>query len=330
MDWDALRDYQLTDLDLAIETVRGRRRSAGHMTRKGFDWRAFAESPALAYRESRRWLAWKKLSGGRNSLHNYEYVVNDVAKFMAFRTGDRAFLQACVEKITEPEYGHPDPYAPHEIQALQAYGSGSDDFTTKRRRAMVLLSSFCGARRGEQSRFDIVDLDLDALTLHQRLPGKHGRKRKLPIPSLFASPTRAITAYLEERARRFPRADALWLTQDGTRFSPATLGRETFHMSQELGFAVSFNRFRRSWNTTVRRCGCPKETAKYLLGHQGKDATDHYWEPDVEDIRHCLHKHEVPGFIRSREVSRVATRPPLPVPSWGADGRRDFATSSAT
>ncbi|HEX2065622.1 MAG TPA: site-specific integrase [Candidatus Thermoplasmatota archaeon] len=308
IDWRLLRDFQLIDLGHAAATVDTRLRSARHMARTGFSWATFARAPDAAALEARRWLAWKKVSSGPNALPAYELLLKDV---VAYLRSSRPEYVAVEISYTDAEYGHPDPYSAAEVAALQAY-TAPREFTTLRRRAMNLLSSYWGARRGEQSRTNEEDLDFDALTLDMRLPGKGGRKRKLPLPSLLASPKRALIPYLEEKHRRFPGAKALWVTDDGVRFGPSSLSRETWHMSQDLGFPVSFNRWRRSWNTTVRRCRCPKETAKYLLGHQSRDATDHYWEPDVEDIRACLHAHQVPGFIRSR--NEVPARPHLPVP----------------
>lgn len=312
LDWNHVMRFQRIDLGHAESTVLTRARSARHMARNGFSWATFARDWEAAREEGRRWVAWKKGVAGDAASAGYELVLNDVANYLAAMREEPKYELARVP-ITDVEYGHPDPYSPREIEALQSY-TAAREFTTLRRRAMSLLSSFWGARRGEQARADRRDLDLDALTLDMRLPGKRGKKRKLPVPSLIASPKRAVMPYLNECARRFPGADALWLTNDGQRFHPDVLSRETFHMSQELGFPVSFNRWRRSWQTTVRRCGVPKEVAKYLQGHQwGRDATDHYWDPTVEEIRDVLIRHAVPGFIRSRKDAPLVVRA-LPVP----------------
>jgi integrase len=183
---------------------------------------------------------------------------------------------------------------------------------------MNLLAFYWGARRGEHSRADQADVDLDALVLDMQLPGKRGKKRRVPLPSLLASPKRALRPYLDEKSRLFPREKALWVGVDGRRLSPDDLGRETWHMSQELGFPVSFNRYRRSWQTTLRRSGVRKEIAKYIQGHTwGRDSTDHYWQPDVEDVRAELVACRVPGFIRSRRAAPRGGRAPLPVPFGG-------------
>lgn len=216
--------------------------------------------------------------------------------------------------VTSVQYDHPDPYRPAEIEALQGY-TATHPFTTLRRRAMNLLAFYWGGRRGEQSRADAGDLDLDALVLDMQLPGKRGKKRRVPLPSLLASPKRAFVPYLNEKSRLFPSQRALWVGLDGQRLTPDVLSRETWHMSQELGFAVSFNRWRRSWQTTLRRCGVRKEIAKYIQGHTwGRDSTDHYWTPDVEDVRAELVACKVPGFIRSRKDAPLRVRAPLPVP----------------
>lgn len=311
LDWRDVMQYQRIDLGHAQCTVETRARSARHMARNGFSWPTFVRSPRDARAEARRWIAWKKAAGGDAASAPYELVVNDVARYLAAVTADETFELAVVP-ITDHGSMHPDPYSPGELAALGAY-EATHPFTTLRRRALHVLDSFWGARRGEHSRTDEADLDLEGLTLAMRLPGKRGRKRKVPLPSLLASPKRALVAYLAEKHRRFPGVEALWVDNAGVRMSPADLSRETFHMSQDLGFSVSFNRWRRSWQTTVRRCGVPKEIAKYLLGHQwGRDATDHYWDPTVEEVRAVLLRHKVPGFIRSREAHPAEAALPVP------------------
>ncbi|MHB1262015.1 MAG: tyrosine-type recombinase/integrase [Thermoplasmatota archaeon] len=305
--------FQRIDLGHASCTVETRARSARHMARNGFSWPTMLRGWEAARDEGRRWVAWKKAVAGDAASAVYEVVFNDVCKYLANQLADPFYAMAEVP-VTEVDYAHPDPYSPREIHALQDY-QATHPFTTLRRRAMSLLSSYWGARRGEQARADRRDLDLDAFTLDMRMPGKGGKKRKLPVPTVMASPKRAVMAYLNARDAQFPRAAGLWLDVHGERMSPNDLSRETWHMSQDLGFAVSFNRWRRSWQTTVRRCGVPKEVGKYLLGHQwGRDATDHYWDPTVDEIRDVLVRHKVPGFIRSRTDVHVTVRAPLPVP----------------
>lgn len=285
------------------------------MARNGFSWATFCRGPLQAREEGRRWVAWKKGVAGDAASAGYELIINDVARYLAAQATDpitEALFEKAKVPITDVEYDHPDPYSAREITALQDY-SARDPFTTLRRRAMNLLSSYWGGRRAEQSRTDEDDLDLVDLTMDMQTPGKRGKKRRLPLPSLLASPKRALVAYLEEKHHRFPTSKALWVDLDGGRMAPSILGRETSHMSDELGFRVSFNRWRRSWQTTVRRCGVRKEVAKYLLGHKWEtDATDHYWEPDVEDIRRELMIHKVPGFIRSRSEKPREVHLPVP------------------
>ena len=274
------------------------------MARNGFSWATFCRDPKAARQEGRRWVAWKKAVAGDKASAIYELVINDVAKYLAVDQADETFELAAVP-ITVVDHMHPDPYNERELEALSSY-TATHPFTTLRRRALHMLSSSWGGRRGEQSRAEELDVDLVDLVLKMQLPGKRGRPRKVPIPSVLASPKRAFVAYLEEKHRRFPGSTALWVDVHGVRMSPADLSRETFHMSQELGFTVSFNRWRRSWQTTVRRAGVPKEVAKYLLGHRwGKDATDHYWDPTVDEVREVLVRHKVPGFIRSRPTPTV-------------------------
>lgn len=312
LDWNLVMRFQRIDLGHAEETVKVRARSARHMARNGFSWTTFCRDWEAAREEGRRWVAWKKAVAGDNASAGYELVLNDVALYLAAMREEPKFELAKVP-ITDVQYGHPDPYSPREIQALQEYRAPRV-FTTLRRRAMTLLSSFWGGRRCEQTRAGRGDLDLDELVLDMPLPGKRGLRRKVPIPSLIASPKRAVVPYLEARDELFPDAKSLWVTEEGRPFTYASMGRETWHMSQDLGFPVSFNRWRRSWQTTVRRCGVPKEIAKFLQGHQwGKDATDHYWDPTVDEVRAVLVRHKVPGFIRSREDRAVAPRP-YPVP----------------
>lgn len=311
LDWSLVRRFQRIDLGHAEATVDARARAARHMARNGFSWPTFVRSHLHARNEARRWIAWKKSVGGDAASATYELVVNDVAKYLAAENNDPYYELAEVP-VTDVEYGHPDPYYPNEIEALQGYRT-RDYFTELRRRAMHLFSSFTGPRRVEHSRIDDDLLDLDRLTYDLQLPGKRGRKRRIPLPSLLRSPKRAFMPYLDEKRRLFPNAKALWVDQEGKRLTPNVLSRETFHMGDQLGFTVSFNRWRRSWQTTLGRCGVPKDIRAYILGHNRRDATDHYWEIDVEDARASLVEHEVPGYIRSR-TDRAKPTLPLPVP----------------
>lgn len=311
LDWVAVMRFQRVDLGHAACTVETRARSARHMARNGFSWATFCRSPLEAREEARRWVAWKKAANGDAASAIYELVVNDVARYLAVQDPHYELAQL---PLTAVQFDHPDPYSPREIAALQEYRC-THPFTELRRRAMNLLSFYWGGRRGEQSRANDVDLDLDELVLDMQLPGKRGKKRRVPLPSLLASPKRALVPYLNEKARLFPSQRALWVGADGQRMTPDLLSRDTFHMSQELGFPVSFNRWRRSWQTTLRRCGVRKELAKYVQGHTwGRDSTDHYWSPDVEDVRAELVACKVPGFIRSRRDAPNRPRAPLPVP----------------
>lgn len=311
LDWSAVMQFQRVDLGHAQCTVETRARSARHMARNGFSWATFTRSPLAAREEARRWVAWKKATAGDAASAIYELVVNDVARYLA--VVDPHYELAKVP-LTTVQFDHPDPYSPAEIQALQDYRC-THPFTELRRRAMNLLSFYWGGRRGEQSRANVDDVDLDDLVLDMQLPGKRGKKRRVPLPSLLASPKRALRPYLDEKARLFPHEKALWVDVHGSRMSPSDLSRDTFHMSQDLGFPVSFNRWRRSWQTTMRRCGVRKEIAKYIQGHTwGRDSTDHYWTPDVEDVRAELASCKVPGYIRSRKDAPLRARAPLPVP----------------
>jgi site-specific recombinase XerD len=317
LDWNLVMRFQRIDLGHAACTVETRARAARHMARNGFSWATFCRGWQAARDEGRRWVAWKKSVGGDAASAIYELVINDVARYLAGARQD-AFYELARLPITDVQYNHPDPYSPREIDALMPY-TATHPFTTLRRRAMNLLSFYWGGRRGEQSRADEADLDLDTLVLDMQLPGKRGKKRRVPLPSLLASPKRALRPYLDEKSRLFPHATALWVDTSGVRMSPSDLSRETWHMSQELGFPVSFNRWRRSWQTTLRRCGVRKELAKYIQGHTwGRDSTDHYWTPDVEDVRAELVACKVPGFIRSRRDAPLRARAPLPVP-WARD-----------
>jgi hypothetical protein len=312
LDWSHVQRFQRIDLGHAPETITVRARAARHMARNGFSWPTFARDWQAGREEARRWIAWKKAVAGDNASAGYELVLNDVANYLAAIREEPKYQLARVP-ITDVQYGHPEPYSPRELEALGAYEAPSP-FTSLRRRAMHVLSSFWGGRRVEQARAGRNDLDLDDLSLDMRLPGKRGLRRKVPLPSIIASPKRAVVPYLNERDRLFPDARTLWVTEDGQPFTAASLGRETWHMSVDLGFPVSFNRWRRSWQTTVRRCGVPKEIAKWLQGHQwGRDATDHYWTPTTEEVRDVLVRHRVPGFIRSRDTP-LRVRRPLPVP----------------
>lgn len=322
LDWALVMRFQRIDLGHAECTVTTRARSARHMARNGFSWATFCRGWEAARDEGRRWVAWKKAVAGDSASAIYELVVNDVAQYLA-TTRREPFFELAKVPLTAVQYGHPDPYSPREIHALQDY-EVSDPFVSLQLRAMNLLSFYWGGRRGEQSCTNERDVDLDALALDMQLPGKRGRKRRVPIPSLLASPKRAYLPYLEEKHRRFPGAEALWVDKTGKRISPNMLSRATFHMSQDLGFPVSFNRWRRSWQTTLRRCGVRKEVAKYVQGHKwGKDATDHYWTPDVEDVRAEFHERQVPGFIRNRRDATVRVRAPLPVPYGGRRADED-------
>lgn len=291
----AFQAFLLVDRDLSPVTVDHRLRSMRHMAATGFSWPTFCSSAPAALFEGRRWLAEKKLAAGRSTLHNYELVLNDVARYQALT--DAAF-QGVWFQHTKPLYGHPDPYSPAELAALAGYRC-ADAFVERRRRALIWLALHTCLRRSELARIQLRDLDEDLGVLHVRRPAKGGKPRALPMPRETWSARRPLAAYLRARSNVLCGAldvEGLWVSRAGHELGSHMLGKETADLSRELGFAVSFNRFRRTGTTQLFRRGVGLPTVQYLLGHHNPRSTLWYYEPTVDDIRRDLARCRVHGF----------------------------------
>lgn len=297
----ALQSFLLVDRDLSPDTVDHRLRSMRHMAATGFSWPTYCSSAPAALVEGRRWLAAKKLAGGRSCLHNYELVLNDVARFRGLE--DAAFTGVWFQH-TKPKYGHPDPYSPAELTALLQYRC-ADPFVERRRRALIWLALQTRLRRSELSRITLDDLDEDLGVLHVRRPAKGGKPRSIPMPRETWSSRRPLQAYLRARAdvlKAIPTGgqscSGLWFSRDGAELGRNMLSKETMDLSHELGFPVSFNRFRRTGTTALFRAGVGLPTVQYLLGHHDPRSTLWYFEPTHEDARRDLERCRVNGFAR--------------------------------
>ena len=296
LDVDALQSFMLVNLDHAAMTVEHRLRSMRHMAANGFDWQLFLSSSTAAVKEAERWLAAKKLAAGRSTLHNYQFVLNDVAAYQAVHDDD--FEDVWFE-TTKPLYGHPDPYSRLELVALTTYRC-ANSFTERRRRALIWLCLNTRLRRTELQRINVEDLDERRAVLRVPHPAKGGKPRSLPMPRETWSPARPVAAYLAARGRVLKRmkrdVPGLWISQVGAPLGINMLSRETFDLSRELGFAVSYNRFRRTGATKLLRLGVGLPAVQFLLGHRDPRSTMHYYDPTCDDVREDLERCHIAGF----------------------------------
>lgn len=295
VDWSALQGFLLVDRDLSPDTVAHRLRSSRHMAAAGFRWKLYCSSPAAALVEGRRWLAWKKIHGGRSSLHNYELVLNDVARLLAQRDVGFGVVRF---QHTKPLYGHPEPYSSSEWTAILGYRH-AEPFVELRRRAILWFCRSTGLRRTEIARIELEDLDEDAGVLNVRRPAKRGRPRAVPLPREAWAPSGELQTYLRARGRVASSSTRLlWTSRAGRALSKHMLSKETFDISAELGFAVSFNRFRRTRATQLARAGVGLATLQALYGHSDPKSTRWYFEPTADDLRRDLERHDVDGFSK--------------------------------
>lgn len=295
-DPDDFANWALADLGMKPATVKENTRRLRAMQRKGFNVLVFLRSPEDAKVEVRSMLAAIGRRNKPTQFRNCVKVVNWLARYAAmsdarFKTRDDKAIQW---SSPNPVRRKPVLFTPAEIKALRGYGHAQDNRTTaviKRRRALVWLCLDVGLRRSEIARINLADIDAAHRGLHIPDPAKGGKPRLVPLaPDAFRD-NAPLQAWM--RARYATKSDALWIAwvdKCGAAF-PMTVGglsKEFAVMSQELGFRLSFNRFRHYHASELVNNGLDIRVLKDLYGHASLNSTAWYTQLSDDTIRDAV------------------------------------------
>lgn len=155
-----------------------------------------------------------------------------------------------------------------------------------RNRALMELAYGCGLRRMELCGLDLDDIRGNDL----RVRGKGGRERLVPLGRAAAE---ALEAYVgrerpvDARKGSGPDAAALFLSQQGRRIHPNTIGL-VFRV--QAGAAFAPHQLRHACATHLLAGGCDIRLIAALLGHARLSTTQIYARVHDPDLREMLNK----------------------------------------
>jgi site-specific recombinase XerD len=131
---------------------------------------------------------------------------------------------------------HPTPIQPYNKDELKKFLAVCEldiktglNFTGLRNKGMILLFLDSGLRLSEMALLRISDLDLE-----QKLVRVIGKGNKVGICPFSAKTAKAIWLYLLQRKKR-AKNDALWITEEGSRFTIEGLGSWFTRLKQRAG-----------------------------------------------------------------------------------------------
>jgi site-specific recombinase XerD len=154
---------------------------------------------------------------------------------------------------------------------------------TARDRAMVLLLTCTGLRRGELLGLRIGDLSADLSEIKVR--GKGERERVLPIPEQCQD---ALNDYLEERGTESP---SLFVNNADNRVGTTTFHRWFRRLLKAAKLADSDltpHSLRHAYATNLLRAGVDLETIRELMGHSDISVTGRYLSTDPSRKRKAV------------------------------------------
>lgn len=278
--WNDFRTWALVEGNLAPATVDETTRRLERFRRLGLDYKAM-RTPETAYATCRGFLAVQALSGRTHAYRNACKALNLYLLSQGFKDVHFALPPA-------PRSQH-KRLTDAEVAVLLDYRKGSRTRISKRRRALIWICWATGLRRGEIADLRVSDFDASRSVLLVRKPRKEGKKREIPLPGDAFSPTRPLQAWIHAKGP----GDSLW---DG--LPATTLGTKEFHkISREVGFRVSFTRFRHYRGKTLGKALVPIQVIQEAMGHVTPNTTRIYVEElTADEMRESFRRAGVPGF----------------------------------
>jgi integrase/recombinase XerD len=187
-----------------------------------------------------------------------------------------------------------------------------------RDRALLEVLYSTGIRRSELAHLAVFDLDAERGTLMVR-QGKGRRDRFVPIGSRAAS---WVACYLAEvRPGLVAGADCgtLFLTAEGTAFSPDRLTQIARGYVETSGVAKegACHLFRHTMATLMLEGGADIRYIQAMLGHAELSTTQIYAQVSIRALQ-AVHEATHPGATNSRH--RSPRHPSLSAPDTGGDG----------
>jgi integrase/recombinase XerC len=173
-----------------------------------------------------------------------------------------------------------------QIASLLAL-EGDDNFTVRDRAILELLYS-SGLRLAELVGLDLVDVDLDDMTV--RVTGKGNKTRIVPVGRVAAD---AIRAWLAVRAE-FAGAgqNALFVSRRGTRLSGRSVQErlKQWVRRRGSGIAIHPHMLRHSFATHLLESSGDLRAVQELLGHASISTTQVYTHLDFQHLAHIYDK----------------------------------------
>lgn len=300
MESQAFRQWALVEGCLAPSTVDETAKRLAYLERRGLDLGVFGGGVEGARGEGRRILSEIAVAGRGHAYRNACKALNLYAMFLASR--DPAFRDDKGKPVVRWDLP-PSPRSQHkrftdaEVQALLHYRQGSRTKVSKRRRALLWICWATGLRRGEIADIRVSDLNQERGVLFVGKPRKEGKRREVPLPDDAWSPNRPLQAWLRIRPQE---TDSLWCGA-----TPHDLGsQELRKIGREVGFRVSFTRFRHYRGKTLGKSGVPIQVIQEAMGHATPNTTRIYVEElTAEEMADAFQRAGVPGF-KSRDRTR--------------------------
>jgi integrase len=278
MEWESFRMWGLVDGGLAVATVDETVRRLQRFERLGLEYAAIHAGQDQARAAIRPFLANMATSGKRHAYRNACKALNLYCASLGYSL-----------RFDLP----PAPKSQHkrltdeEVAALLAYRKGSRTRVARRRRALIWLCWATGLRRGEIADLRASDFDASRGVLMVSSPRKEGKKREIPLPSIAWSPKGPLQAWLSKVGD-----GGLW---EG--MTSQNVSNELHKISREVGFRVSFTRFRHYRGKTLGKALVPIQVIQEAMGHSTPNTTRIYvQELTAGEMAAAFRKAGVPGF----------------------------------
>ena len=259
---EEVESYLLTRHAFKASTLEDQRRHWRALESYGWSLDEFLKGPRAAEAHVERVLVAAKMDGRpAHTIRNFGKIIN---RCLLYAKGKdkryRSLAPWPLEKAPRPRR---DRFTDHELAQLVAY-THRTPLVRFRRRAMLAVAQHTGLRRSEVSRLRRGDAVASEgrwwLTV---TPAKGGDRRMVPMPTDDID--RRFTEYLDIRDA-LTDGDALWITPGGNACGPQKMGQEFHAISKELGFQVSFTKFRRTFARSLRKLGVHDAIGMHALG----------------------------------------------------------------
>lgn len=270
--------------DLTDATLRTYRTNLQYWTRH-LHSRGRHYVQAITKKDLRSFLAKLRLRGLSPYTRNQRYRV--MHTFLEWCVKEELIEVNPIKDVSRPQLPR-NRYVPRLSyeQFEQLLEAVLETWYPERNLAVVLLLGDSGLRRGEISKLDLQDLDLDEEKA--KVEGKGNKEREVPLSEASIV---ALRKWLDVRPA--VNHDAVFVSRQGKRLS----GHAIQQMISRLGDKIGVKRLyphllRHTFAKLYIKAGGDIKTLQKILGHsKARTTADFYLDPDIDDLKEAHGKY---------------------------------------